>query len=253
MKITRPSQAAHNLRFVHRDIYPPLGNPQDDSRMSDALAGLRTEIPTQETGPLPAVSDGPQVAEARPAPGRYLATEERGELVLYALGEREGQSLHIGRSPASDIQLEDQSVSRRHAVVAHRGGRAVLLDDRSLNGIYVNGSAGGRGGLERRRPDRHRARELAVRRGHRRLSSPAAGATDPHRTNPGPGLPQQARAGRIFRLCRSRTGTSWRARPVSSPASPATRSASGHAGATSARRSPRAIRTSTASRTSRRP
>jgi pSer/pThr/pTyr-binding forkhead associated (FHA) protein len=107
--------------------------------MTDALAGLRTEVPTQETGPLPALSHGPQVSEARPAPGRYLATEERGELVLYALGEREGQSLHIGRSPASDIQLEDQSVSRRHAVVAHRDGRAVLLDDRSLNGIYVNG------------------------------------------------------------------------------------------------------------------
>jgi pSer/pThr/pTyr-binding forkhead associated (FHA) protein len=109
--------------------------------MTDALAALRTEAPTQETGPLPVVSEGLQAAatEMRPAPGRYLATEEGGELVLYALGERDGQSLHIGRSPSSDIQLEDSSVSRRHAVVAHRGGRAVLLDDRSLNGIYVNG------------------------------------------------------------------------------------------------------------------
>jgi pSer/pThr/pTyr-binding forkhead associated (FHA) protein len=109
--------------------------------MSDALAALRTEAPTQETGPLPSLTDGPQVAatEARPAPGRYLAAEDDGELVLFALGEREGQSLHIGRSPASDIQLEDPSVSRRHAVIAHRSGRAVLLDDRSLNGIYVNG------------------------------------------------------------------------------------------------------------------
>ena len=108
--------------------------------MSDALAALRTEASTQETGPLPSLSEGPQVAAAtQPAPGRYLAADDGGELVLFALGEREGQSLHIGRSPASDIQLEDPSVSRRHAVVAHRGGRAVLLDDRSLNGIYVNG------------------------------------------------------------------------------------------------------------------
>jgi pSer/pThr/pTyr-binding forkhead associated (FHA) protein len=111
--------------------------------MTDALAALRTEAPTQETGPLPRVSDvdGAQAAAAAPrtAPGRYLATEDGGELVLFALGERDGQSLHIGRSPASDILLDDPSVSRRHAVVAHRGGRAVLLDDRSLNGIYVNG------------------------------------------------------------------------------------------------------------------
>jgi pSer/pThr/pTyr-binding forkhead associated (FHA) protein len=117
--------------------------------MTDALAALRTEAPTQETGPLPAVADGPQVAatEARPAPGRYLATEDGGELVLFALGERDGQSLHIGRSPASDIQLDDPSVSRRHAVVAHRGGRTVLLDDRSLNGIYVNGQRVGEAAL----------------------------------------------------------------------------------------------------------
>jgi pSer/pThr/pTyr-binding forkhead associated (FHA) protein len=108
--------------------------------MTDALAALRQEAPTQETGPLPRVSDAPEAPAApKPAPGRYLATEDGGELVLFALGERGGQSLHIGRSPASDIQLDDASVSRRHAVVAHRGGSTVLLDDRSLNGIYVNG------------------------------------------------------------------------------------------------------------------
>jgi pSer/pThr/pTyr-binding forkhead associated (FHA) protein len=112
-------------------------------RMSDALAALRTEAPTQETGPLPPVreAEAPQAdaAAVRPAPGRYLAAEQSGELVLFALGERDGQSLHIGRSPASDILLDDASVSRRHAVIVNRGGRTVLLDDRSLNGIYVNG------------------------------------------------------------------------------------------------------------------
>ena len=76
---------------------------------------------------------------ARPAPGRYLAVEDAGEIVMFALGDRDGQRLRIGRSPASDILLEDPSVSRRHAVVIHRDGRAVLLDDRSLNGVFVNG------------------------------------------------------------------------------------------------------------------
>ena len=67
------------------------------------------------------------------------SVEDAGEIILFALGEREGQRLRIGRSPASDILLDDRSVSRRHAVVVHRNGRAVLLDDRSLNGIFVNG------------------------------------------------------------------------------------------------------------------
>ena len=44
----------------------------------------------------------------------------------------------IGRSPAADIELEDLTVSRRHAVVAIRGEHSVILDDRSANGVWVN-------------------------------------------------------------------------------------------------------------------
>jgi pSer/pThr/pTyr-binding forkhead associated (FHA) protein len=83
----------------------------------------------------------------RPAPGRYLAIEDGGEIVLFALGEREGQTLRVGRSPACDIVLDDVSVSRRHAVIVHRGGRAVILDDRSLNGVFVNGERVGEAAL----------------------------------------------------------------------------------------------------------
>jgi pSer/pThr/pTyr-binding forkhead associated (FHA) protein len=111
--------------------------------MADALAARQTEAPTQETGPLPRLGDRDRrralTAMARPAPGRYLAIEDGGEIVLFALGERDGQVLRIGRSPAADILLDDPSVSRRHAQVVHRGGHAVLLDDRSLNGVLVNG------------------------------------------------------------------------------------------------------------------
>jgi pSer/pThr/pTyr-binding forkhead associated (FHA) protein len=118
---------------------------------TDALAEHQTEVPTQETGPLPRLGDRDrrraQASMARPAPGRYLAVEDAGEIIMFALGDRDGQSLRIGRSPASDILLEDSSVSRRHAVVVHRGGRAVLLDDRSLNGIFVNGERVGEAAL----------------------------------------------------------------------------------------------------------
>jgi pSer/pThr/pTyr-binding forkhead associated (FHA) protein len=111
--------------------------------MTDALAALQTEAPTQETGPLPRLPERDRrrarAMVAQPAPGRYLAIEDGGEIVLFALGEREGQTLRIGRSPASDIVLDDASVSRRHAVIVHRGGRAMILDDRSLNGVFVNG------------------------------------------------------------------------------------------------------------------
>ena len=113
--------------------------------MTEALAALQTqtEAPTEETGPLPRLPQRDRrrasALVARPAPGRYLAIEDGGEIVLFALGDREGQTLRIGRSTAADIVLDDASVSRRHAVIVHRAGRTMILDDRSLNGVYVNG------------------------------------------------------------------------------------------------------------------
>jgi pSer/pThr/pTyr-binding forkhead associated (FHA) protein len=71
-----------------------------------------------------------------PAPGRYLAVEE-GEVTR--LVPLHGQVTHLGRGFSADVRLDDQSVSRRHAViVAHPHGTRIL-DDRSANGTFVNG------------------------------------------------------------------------------------------------------------------
>lgn len=46
----------------------------------------------------------------------------------------------IGRSVTADLRLDDPSVSRRHALVVSEAGKALrVLDDRSLNGVLVNG------------------------------------------------------------------------------------------------------------------
>ena len=46
---------------------------------------------------------------------------------------------HVGRGFAVDVRLEDQSVSRRHAIVHQRPTGSRILDDRSANGTFVNG------------------------------------------------------------------------------------------------------------------
>ena len=51
---------------------------------------------------------------------------------------REGAT-RIGRSPTADIVFEDASVSRRHAILMREGDTVRILDDRSLNGVWVNG------------------------------------------------------------------------------------------------------------------
>jgi len=68
-------------------------------------------------------------------PGRYLAIEDAGEVVVIEVG---GDPVHLGRSTGAGVMLEHLSVSRRHAVVAQRGEDTVILDDRSRNGVFVN-------------------------------------------------------------------------------------------------------------------
>jgi hypothetical protein len=45
----------------------------------------------------------------------------------------------IGRSLAADIRFDDPTVSRRHAMVHRAEDVTRVLDDRSLNGVFVNG------------------------------------------------------------------------------------------------------------------
>ncbi len=47
--------------------------------------------------------------------------------------------LTIGRDPSNDLVLPDAMVSRRHAVIEHRGSQFFLRDSSSANGSVVNG------------------------------------------------------------------------------------------------------------------
>jgi pSer/pThr/pTyr-binding forkhead associated (FHA) protein len=68
--------------------------------------------------------------------GRYLAFEQDGRVVVCPVTR---EWTRIGRSLAADIRFDDATVSRRHALVANEEAGVRVLDDRSLNGIQVNG------------------------------------------------------------------------------------------------------------------
>jgi pSer/pThr/pTyr-binding forkhead associated (FHA) protein len=72
----------------------------------------------------------------RPAAGRYLELDDGDERVLLPL--RRGTT-HVGRSFSAGVVLDDQSVSRRHAIIHQRSTGTRILDDRSANGTFVNG------------------------------------------------------------------------------------------------------------------
>ncbi len=69
-------------------------------------------------------------------PGQYIAYRSDDDVVAYAL-EREWT--RIGRSLAADIRFDDPTVSRRHALIVRQPDGLRVLDDRSLNGVFVNG------------------------------------------------------------------------------------------------------------------
>jgi pSer/pThr/pTyr-binding forkhead associated (FHA) protein len=50
-----------------------------------------------------------------------------------------GAVTRLGRGVSADVLLDHPTVSRRHALVVRREETLVLLDDRSMNGTWLNG------------------------------------------------------------------------------------------------------------------
>lgn len=82
-----------------------------------------------------------EAREALPEPGRFLVLRHEGrgieEIDVFSI---EQGWTRIGRSANADIRLDDPSVSRRHAlIVSEQPDSLRILDDRSLNGVFLNG------------------------------------------------------------------------------------------------------------------
>lgn len=114
------------------------------------------------------------VAHARDAvqaPGPYVAWLEGEEVRIVPV--RPGKPVSLGRSLSADVRFDDATVSRRHALLVCDGDTVRVIDDRSLNGVFVNG-------------ERVRARvladgdEIVVGRYHMRfLTVPAQSIAEP--------------------------------------------------------------------------
>ncbi len=117
----------------------------DGSKITDARH--TGTLPVAGSGAVPVTGGDGDGAGDRPAwldakraeltvPGKYLAYEESGRHVVVPV-QREWT--RIGRSLAADVRFDDATVSRRHALIVSQPDGVRVLDDRSLNGVYVNG------------------------------------------------------------------------------------------------------------------
>lgn len=71
------------------------------------------------------------------APGEVMLVVRQGPEIgtRYSL---DGDHVSVGRVPGNDIQLDDVTVSRQHAVLVRQGSAWLVRDLGSLNGTYVN-------------------------------------------------------------------------------------------------------------------
>ena len=106
------SRFRHASLFEHPTVDATAVEPAAPPSWLDDLSGLEARVPR-------------------------LAFQQGGERRTVEL---RGRWTKIGRSESSDLVLDDPSVSRRHALIVRTPlGELRALDDRSLNGLFVNG------------------------------------------------------------------------------------------------------------------
>lgn len=69
-------------------------------------------------------------------PGDYVAFATGDRITVVALDQ---EWTRLGRSLSAQVRFDDPTVSRRHALIHRQDGTARILDDRSLNGVFLNG------------------------------------------------------------------------------------------------------------------
>jgi len=127
------------------DLSLGQARPEDEApveRVSPMMAALR-----ENDQPLPAGGSGTDIMlpdEAPKPPPAEPSGDDPGLLImtgpdegaLYQLAEGR---VSIGRSPECDIQIEESSVSKRHAELLIQPGHCRVHDISRSNGVYVNG------------------------------------------------------------------------------------------------------------------
>jgi predicted nucleic acid-binding Zn-ribbon protein len=115
------------------------GCPQCGGRKFKRASMFMTAYQTDELDQVREVDEPDWLAPARDAlvsSGGYIAYEADDRVRVVPL--QDGWT-RVGRSLSAHIRFDDPTVSRRHALIHRDGSGARILDDRSLNGVFLNG------------------------------------------------------------------------------------------------------------------
>lgn len=172
----RCSDCGYVLSLITRDELPacPACEGEEFER-----ASMLVTAPEEPPAAMPEESL-PRLAALRAhlgGPGDYLVFEDGEEVQVVPL---ESEWTRVGRSLAADLRFDDPTVSRRHALFVRAADGVRVLDDRSMNGVFVNGERVGWAPLadgDEIMVGRHSLRFLTVSVGTGRRSGATVGTT----------------------------------------------------------------------------
>jgi len=128
----------HVITMTSADVLPACPGCEGASFTRASLfstaARFKRVAPDDRTAGSDAALDA--ASEGLEEPGRYLVFQDSGSVRSVTVP---GSSMRIGRSLSAELRFEDPTVSRRHAVLLVEDEGVRVLDDRSLNGVFVNG------------------------------------------------------------------------------------------------------------------
>lgn len=108
------------------------------SHLETAALGIESPTAHDSIASLDHRSRNTAVLPDEARPGHYLSLENgEGDVLLIEIEDR---VTHIGRAATADLRFEDPHVSRRHAILVRYGRHVRVLDDRSSEGTFVNGT-----------------------------------------------------------------------------------------------------------------
>jgi DNA-directed RNA polymerase subunit RPC12/RpoP len=115
------------------------GCPQCGGRKFKRASMFMAVRLTDELDQVPDVLQPDWLADARGAlvgKGDYVAFDNEDRVRVVPL--QDGWT-RVGRSLSAHLRFDDPTVSRRHALIHRDRSGARVLDDRSLNGVFLNG------------------------------------------------------------------------------------------------------------------
>jgi FHA domain len=127
LTVDQPARACTNCgsaELAPLELPGPVGG---STSVNEAPPPVEREIPPWLSDPTALLGE----------PGEYICFEDGGEVVVVPLTR---EWTRIGRGLAADVRFDDPTVSRRHALIVRGVDGLRVLDDRSLNGVFVNGA-----------------------------------------------------------------------------------------------------------------